>query len=50
MIEADTKLDYPLKQDLFLKVRAYVQFFRKKAKIGKIVENLVKNLKKLKIF
>lgn len=41
MIKADTKIDCPLKQDLFLKVRAYVQFFRKSknrqnsAKFGK---------------
>ena len=41
MIKADMKIDCPLKQDLFLKVRAYVQFFRKSknrqnsAKFGK---------------
>ena len=37
-------------QGLFQKIRAWVQFFRKRAKKGKIFENLDKNLQIFKVF
>ena len=35
---------------LFYKVKAFVWFFRKRAKEGKIFQNLGKNVQNLKIF